>query len=398
MTMDTLKQALAMTLVGLRSLPLRSGPAFVMAISVAAVVAVLASVLAVVTGLSKAMEDSSQPDRVMVLRKGSSGEITSVIERGQVKTIADAPGVRLDLRGKPMISPEAMSPLNLIEKSSGSDVNVTLRGMTPEAFEVWPEIKIISGRLFEPGLREIIVGKVAASQFGGMQVGKTLWIYGSDWPIVGIFDSGGSARESELITDSDTVMAASTRDNYQNVTVRLKSPADFKTFSDYLTHNPALNVSVISEHDFLQVQSGKLDGLLHFIAYVMGGIMAMGAVFVALNAMYSAVSNRRREIATLRAMGFASATIIPAIVIEAILLAIVGGLAGAALAWIFFNGTSASTAIGSDISRQLVFSLRVNAHVLVISTVWALGIGGLGGIVPAIRALRVPVTVALRTV
>jgi putative ABC transport system permease protein len=396
--MQTLRQALAITLVGLSSLPRRAGPASVMIISVAGVVAVLASVLAVVTGLSKAMEDSGRPDRAIVLRSGSSGEITSVIERDQVRLIADAPGVLVGANGKAIVSAEAMSPLNLVEKSSGADINVTLRGMTQEGLEVWPEMKIVSGRVFRPGLRELIVGKVAAAQVNGMQVGETLAIYGNEWSIVGAFDSGGNSRESELIADAETVMSISQRNNFQSVTVRLKSAADFDTFKTAVTQTPSLNVTVTSERDFLKRESDKLSMLLKFIAYGMGGIMATGAVFVALNAMYSAVNSRRREIATLRAIGFAPMAIIPAIVIEATLLAAFGGLLGALLAWIFFNGASTSTSIGSDISRQLVFSLRVNGHVLLVSIAWALGIGAVGGLLPAIRSIRAPVTVALRAV
>lgn len=394
--MQTLKNALALTLIGLSTLPRRSGPALVMIISIAGVIAVLASVLAVVRGLSGAMEDSGRPDRAIVLRIGSSGEITSVIERDQVRLIADAPGVLVRPDGHPVISAEAMSPLNLVEKNSGADVNVTLRGMTQEGFDVWPEMKIVAGRRFKPGVNELIVGKVAAAQFGGLQVGQTLSLYNSEWPIVGIFESNGSSRESELISDAETVMAASQRNNFQNVTVRLRSPADFETFRQALAQIPSLNVAVTSERDFLKRQSATLDTLLHFIAYIMGGIMATGAVFVAINAMYSAVNNRRREIATLRALGFTPASIAPTIVVESAVLALIGGLIGAVLAWVFFNGTSTSTSIGSDISRQLVFSLRVDGRVLLVSFAWALGIGALGGVLPAIRALRSPVTVALR--
>ena len=257
-----------------------------------------------------------------------------------------------------------------------------------------PELKIIEGRAFAPAVRELIVGKSAAKQFRGLTLGSKLSFRESDWTVVGIYDTAGDAHESELMADSETVMSAFRRLGFQSITVLLDSAASFDTFKDSLTTNPTLTVDVKREPEYYAEQSKQLTKLLNFLAYFVGGIMAVGAMFGALNTMYSAVSARSLEIATLRAIGFGALPVVVSVFVEALLLSLLGGVIGAALAWIFFNGNTVNT-LGANFS-QVVFRLTVSPALLVAGIVLACVIGIAGGLFPAIRAARLPVATALR--
>jgi putative ABC transport system permease protein len=257
-----------------------------------------------------------------------------------------------------------------------------------------PEIRLVEGRLFRTGLRELIVGRSAQHQFKGLEVGKHLSLRGTDWTIVGAFESGGDAHESELMGDAETVLAAYRRNLYQSVVVQLESAASLATFKQALTGNPQLSVDIKSEREYYAQQSEQLSKMLSFVAYVVGGIMAIGALFGALNTMYSAVSTRSQEIATLRAIGFGSMPVVISVMIEALLLALIGALAGSAVAWIFFNGNAVSTLVSNF--TQVVFKLTVTPGLVVLGMIWACFIGIIGGLFPAIRAARLPVATALR--
>lgn len=392
--MNTLKQIGAVTSISLSSLPQRIGTSLVIVIGIAGVVAVLLSVLAMATGFQKTLSSTGRDDRALVLRGGSDSELASTISRENSLTILDEAGVRRDAEGKSIGSAEAVVIVDLPKKSNDSGSNVSMRGIGPQGLATRPEIRVVQGRVFSPGLREIIVGRGAQQQFKGLELGQKLELRGSDWTIVGVFESGGDSHESELLADGETVLSAYRRNLYQSVFVQLESAAAFETFKKALTSNPQLSVDVKREREYYADQSKGLSKVLSFVAYVVGGIMAVGALFGALNTMYSAVSTRSQEIATLRAIGFGNTPVVVSVMLEALLLALLGALIGSALAWGFFNGHAIST-LGANFT-QVVFKLTVTPELVVLGIIWACVIGVIGGLFPAIRAARLPVAAALR--
>lgn len=389
-----LKQILAITEMNLRNLPQRSGISLVIIIGIAVTVAVLVSVLAMATGFEKTLSNTGRKDRAIVLRGGSEAELSSTISRDNTQTIMDAPGVLRDTDGKPIASADLVAIVNLPLKASGADANVTFRGVSPKNLALRPEIHIVEGRMFEPAVRELIVGRAAQRQFKGADVGSRIKLRDSEWTVVGVFESNGDAHESELLADIETGLSAYRRNLYQSVTVMLESPEAFGTFKDALTTNPTLSVDIKREPDYYASQSRQLSKLLHFLAFWVGGIMALGAVFGTLNTMYSAVSARSVEIATLRALGFGAFPVVVSVFVEALVLATIGGGIGATLAWLFFNGNTVNT-LGANFS-QVVFHLTVTPALLVNGIVWSCVIGLVGGLFPAVRAARLPVAAALR--
>ncbi len=392
--MSMFRQIGAVTLMNLRSVPQRWGTSLVIVVGIAGVVAVLISVLAMATGFRQTVAGSGRADRALVLRGGSESELSSSLSRDATLTIVDAPGVKKGDNGRPIGSAEAVVIVELPKKGSTTGANVTLRGVGSEAFALRPEIKLVAGRMFTPALHELIVGRSAQLQFQGLDLGSHLTIRGGDWTVVGMFESNGDSHESELLADADTVLSAYQRNLFQSVWVLLDSPQAFTGFKDALTANPTLSVEVKREPDYYAAQSKQLSTILTFVANFVGGIMAIGAVFGALNTMYSAVSARMVEIATLRAIGFGAFPVVISVFAEAVLLAFAGGVIGALLAWLFFNGDSVST-LGGNFT-QIVFSLKVSSGLLVLGVVWAVAIGVIGGLFPAIRAARLPIATALR--
>ncbi len=388
------KQTAAITAMNLRSIPQRVGTSWVIVIGIAVTVAVLVSVLAMVDGFSKTLANTGRPDRAIVLRGGSVAELSSTISRDNTITIMDAPGVKKDADGKPIASAEMVAVVALPQRKTGTAANVTVRGVGAKSFELRPEIHMIAGRMFQPAVRELIVGRSALSQFKGTDIGSHITFRNTDWTVVGEFESGGDAHESELMGDIETVLSAFRRNLFQSVTVLLDSPAAFAAYKDKLTTDPTLTVDVKREPEYYAEQSKQLNKLLNFLAFGVGSIMAVGAIFGALNTMYSAVSARALEIATLRAIGFGSGAVVVSVFVEALLLSLVGGVAGAAAAWVFFNGNTVNT-LGANFT-QVVFHLSVSPHLLVSGIVWACFIGIFGGLFPAIRAARLPVAAALR--
>ena len=389
-----IKQIVAVTSMNLRSLPQRISTAWVIVIGIAVTVAVMVSVLAMAAGFQRTLKGTARADRAIVLRAGSQAELESTIDRGNAQTIMDAPGVRKDDAGRPVASADAVVIVSLPQKKDGSDANVTLRGVGPNAMKLRPEMHLIAGRMFRPAVRELIVGKSAVAQFKGLELGDHVAFRNSDWTVVGIFESGGDAHESELQGDVETVLSAYRRNGFQSVTVMLDSASAFERFKDALTTDPSLKVGVQREADYYAAQSRNLSKLLNLLAYFVGGIMALGACFGALNTMYTAVSTRTREIATLRAIGFSGAPIVISVLVESLLLAIVGSAIGSAAAWTFFDGNTVNT-LGAGFS-QVVFHLTVTASLLVTGVFVACTIGMLGGLLPAIRAARQPIATALR--
>ncbi len=396
--MNLFRQIGAVTAMNFKSLPHRVGTSIVIVIGIAGVVAVLISVLAMSTGMLETMENSGRDDRAIVLRNGSAAESGSALARDAARLIQDAPGVKRDGAGKPIASAESLRLVNLFRKEDGAEVNVALRGVGPQLAELRPEVKIIQGRMFRSAVTELIVGKAAHAEFKGLNIGDQIKTRGATWTVVGVFSSDGDSHESGLMTDAETLLAADQRGGFQSVTVMLESTAAFQKFKDALTANPALAVDISREREYYRRQSETIGRVIYVIAYVVGGIMAIGAIFSALNTMYSAVSARLREIATLRAIGFGPTAMVMSVLTEALLLAFIGGVIGAAIAWLFFNGHQVSTSAGGAAAGHLIFELSVSPALIATGILWAITIGLIGGLFPAVRAARLPVATALRAI
>jgi putative ABC transport system permease protein len=388
------KQITALLSMSLQTLPLRLGASSVIVIGIAGVVAVLVSLLAMGAGFRHTLADSGRADRAIIMRGGSDTELNSNLSRTDIATIGNAPGIAKDADGRALLSGELVTVVNVPKADTGTDANVTLRGVGLKLVEVRPELLLVSGRMFRPAVRELIAGSGAAKQFRGLSVGNILHFRNSDWTVTGLFSSGGDAHESELLADADTVGSSIERNGFSSAIALLTSPAAFTAFKDALTTDPQLKVDVQREPDYYAAQSKALTQIINVVGKTVAVIMAIGAMFGALNTMYSAVTARGLEIATLRAIGFGALPVLLSVMIEALLLALLGGVLGAALAWLFFNGHSVSTLGGGF--AQVVFQLTVTRALLVTGVIWACAIGLLGGFFPALRAARLPVAEALR--
>jgi len=385
--------ALAAAKIGIASLPQRWGASSVIVIGIAGVVGVLVAMLAMGEGFDATLGNTGDEVSTIVLRGGSQAETNSVITREQVPLVSALPGITRDAEGRPLVSPELSQVVNLPSKSDGTDVNAQFRGVGELAWTVHDKVKIIEGRKFKPGLREIVVGQGARGQFRGLDVGKTLRMGNQEWTVVGSFASG-DAHDSELWTDTETLASAYDRSAYQSISVRNDGKAGVTAFKAAMDADPRLKLDVETTRDYYAKQSGQLSKLISILGTVIGTIMAIGAVFGALNTMYAAVAGRAREIATMRAIGFRGLPVVLAVMLETMLLALVGGVLGGLVAWLVFNNYSAST-LGSNFS-QVVFQFKVSPDLLWTGLKWALGIGLVGGLFPALRAARLPVTTALR--
>jgi putative ABC transport system permease protein len=388
-----MRQTLAVTAINLQSIPHRIGASLVICIGIAGVVAVLVTVLAMATGLRTTWTNTAREDRAIVLSSGTRTEAISFVSRESVWVIESAPGVRDTADGRPAVSPELLLPVNLTRTSDGKKATLIVRGLTRVAADVRPEIHLTSGRMYATGLREIIVGKAAFDQFAHLDVGDTARFYNGDWTIVGLFESRGDTHESQVLTDADTLMSAARRTAFSAVTVTLVSASAFDAFKDALLHDPRLKVDVERETEFYGRQAKQAGDITSIVATTIAAIMAVGALFGALNTMYSAVSARAVEIATLRALGFSATPVVISVLVEAQLLALVGGIAGGAIAWLLFNDSAFTT---GGLTGQVEGRLHVDATLIAGGLVWAMAIGFLAGLFPALRATRMPVAEALR--
>ena len=393
--MSAMSQITSISAMNLRSVPQRLGSSFVIVIGIAGVVAVVLSVLAMAIGVLSTISNTGRTDRAIVVRAGSASDLSSVITRDQGLTIMDAPGVKKDASGQAIASADTLTVVDLPTSDGSSWANVSLRGVGPKLMALRPETKVIAGRMFKPAVHELIVGKKAVSQFPSLQIGKRIKVMASEWEVVGVFESGDQ-RESEIYGDAETVMSAIRRNAYQPVTVLLESPGSFETFKTALTTNPQLQVEVKRESEYFADQSKTLTQVLSVIAYVVGGIMAVGALFGALNTMYTAVSTRGKEIATLRALGFGATPVVISVFVEAVALALLGAALGSLAAWLFFDGHIVSTSGGGV--AQIVFALTLTPGLIAVGVIWAFVIGLVGALFPAVRAARLPVATALRAV
>ncbi len=385
--------ALAAAGVGISSLPQRWGASAVIVVGIAGVVAVLVAMLAMAAGFRATLDASGDDRTAIVLRGGSQVEINSVVTREQAVLVANADGVARAADGRPLVSAELSQVVNLPTLADGNDANVQLRGIGPLAWEIRPNVRIVQGRRFQPGLRELIVGSGVAGQFRGVGIGDVIRLGNQDWTVVGHFASGDSL-DSELWTDIETLSSFYRRSAYQSVTVRLQGEGALERLQGVLADDPRLKLDALSTREYFGKQASSLGTLIEILGTVIGAIMAIGAVFGALNTMYAAVATRAREIATLRALGFQGTPVVVAVMLETMLLALLGGLMGGGLAWLVFNGYSVAT-MSANFS-QVMFAFEVTPAVLWTGLKWALGIGMVGGLFPALRAARIPVTEALR--
>jgi putative ABC transport system permease protein len=396
--MRWLNQTMALTFITLRTIPQRLGTSLVVVIGITGVVGVLVSVLAMSEGFRHTLASTGRHDRVIMLRAGSDAELSSGLERAQVTLVMPLAGVARDAGGRPLASAELMVMVDLPRRGQTDPNNVPFRGVQPTAFAIRDELTLVSGRRFVPGVREVIVGKRAAQQFAGLSVGSTIGFRDSDWTVVGIFATGGDVHESEIWADAETTMSAFRRTNYQSVTARLANGSDagFMAFKDLVSRDPRFSLSVLREPEYYAKQATVLSNLINILGYTVAAFMAIGAMFGALNCMYSAIASRQVEIATLRAIGFGGTPVVVSVLLEALLLALLGGAVGGVLAYLYCDGASLSM-LNFNTFSQVAFDFRVTPHLLVQGLLWALMIGVAGGLLPAIQAARLPVTVALRT-
>ena len=394
--MSFIRQVLLVTNMNLRSILERSGSSLVIIVGIAGSVAVMVSLLAMAEGLSSTISSTGEEDRVIILRDGSSSELSSGVAMTELDTVSSSPGIK-SIDGEPMIAGELFAIIDLKKKGAESTSNLPIRGVQPTSFKIRPEVEIIEGRNFTTGTAEIIVGKGANNQYEGLEIGDQIKVRDSFATVVGIFSSNGNVHESEIWADLAAAQGLFRRGaSASSMILKLNSPDSFDEVGLFVESYPNLELKVQSESDFYENQSSGAD-LIKVFGQVVGYIMAIGAVFAALNTMYSAVSTRLVEIGTLRALGFKGTTVLLALLIEALLLATIGGLLGGAIAYLLFNGYTVSTLAGASFS-QTAFAFAVTGEIIQQGLTLALFVGFIGGVFPAWNAARRDITEALRSI
>jgi putative ABC transport system permease protein len=390
-----INQIVAVTIFNLKSIPQRLAASLVAVIGVSAVVGVFAAVLSMASGFERTMIAAGADDAVVILRAGATGELASAISNEQIQIVSTAPGIRKD-RGSPMVSGELYVVVDVAKKSTNDAANVPLRGVQEGAYAVRENLSIVEGRPFEPGKNEVLVGKNAQRMFRGLAVGDVIPFGVTEWRVVGVFEDNGSVSESEIWADVRVVQSAYRRGNaYQTIRAKLESPQAIEPLRAALDADPRIDVDVFSEREFYSQQSEAMTDLINAVGYPVTVLMAIGAIFGALNTMYSSISARGKEIATLRAIGFGPMPVLVSVIFESAVLSVIGGIIGGSLAWLFFNGFTVSTLNAASFS-QVVFDFAVTGELIRQGLVAAVIIGLVGGLFPAIRAVRVPVAAALR--
>ena len=389
-------QTLAMIALNLRTIPARLSSSAVAIIGIAGVVVVFVSVLSIAAGFSAAMTGSGSPNRALVMRSGADSEMTSGLDGAEVDIIKQAPGVRHDGQA-PLVSAELYVIIDLPKKSTpDAPANVPMRGIEPAGMPLREEVSLIEGRMFQFGTNEVIAGRGANGQFMHLNVGETIVSGQNRWQVVGVFEADGAVAETEVWCDARTLQGAYRRGNsYQSVLARLESADSLDMFRDWLTSNPQLNVMVRRENEYYAGQSQALTRLIRTIGFGIAGLMGVGAIFGAILTMYTAVASRAREIATLRALGFNTTSILVSILGESLVLGGIGGLIGGLGAYVAFNGYQTST-MNFQTFSQVAFAFRVTPPLLTTGLIYALAMGLVGGLFPAIRAVRLPIPLALR--
>ena len=394
--MRWLTETLAVLALNIRTIPARLSSSGVAIVGIAGVVVVFVSVLSIAAGFQAAMQGSGSPNRALVMRTGADSEMTSGLSGPDVEVIKQAPGIRRTGQAA-LASAELYVILDLPKRSTpDAPANVPMRGIEQTGIPLREEFSIVEGRMLQFGTNEVIVGRGARGQFLGTEVGNTIVSGQNRWQVVGVFEADAGVAETEVWTDAHTLQGAYRRGNtYQSLLARLDSPESFDTFRDWLTSNPQLNVDVRRESDYYATQSQALTRLIRTIGFGIAGLMGIGAVFGAILTMYTAVATRAREIATLRALGFNTGSVLVSILVESMVLGLIGGLIGGAAAYLAFNGYQTST-MNFQTFSQVAFAFRVTPQLLAMGLFYALLMGFIGGLFPAIRAARLPIPVALR--
>jgi putative ABC transport system permease protein len=382
--------------LNIRTIPQRLSSSAVAIVGIAGVVVVFVSVLSIAAGFSAAMGGSGSPERALVMRSGADSELTSGLSGAEIEVIKQAPGIRHDAR-IPMASAELYVIIDLPKKATPtSPANVPMRGIEPAGLPLRQEVSIIQGRMFQFGTNEVIVGRGANGQFMNMQVGDTITSGQNRWQVVGLFEADGAVAETEIWCDARALQGVYRRGNtYQSLLARLDSADSFDAFRDALTANPQLNVMVRREDEYYAGQSRALTRLIQTIGFSIAGLMGIGAVFGAILTMYTAVATRAREIATLRALGFNTTSVLVSILVESLVLGGIGGVIGGLCAYLAFNGYQTST-MNFQTFSQVAFAFLVTPRLLAMGLFYALAMGLVGGLFPAIRAARLPIPSALR--
>ena len=378
-----------------RSVRARWTSTIVAVLGIAGTVGVFVAMLSLARGFKATLVASGSPDNALVMRAGSSSEMMGGITLDSIKVIQDAPGIARGSSG-PLITQDVVGVMPIPLISTGTDANVQIRGVSPNVLEIRKFVKIAQGRMFNPGMSEIVVGKNASKTYSGLTVGNKIDMAGGHWEVVGVFDAGGSAFDSEIWTDSRVLNDILKRppNIFQSATVHLESPNSFQALKDSLTSDPRLNVDVTREIDYYAKQSTTMTTLITVLGGFVAAIMAIGAIFGALNTMYSAVAERGREIATMRALGFNASSVIFSFLVEALLISFIGGVIGC-LVVLPLNGLTTST-MNFQTFSNLAFAFKITPELLVKGVIFALVMGVVGGLLPAVRAASLPVATALR--
>ena len=393
--MSFLTQIFAVSWLNLRTIPQRLGSSAVAVVGIAGVVIVFVAVLSMAQGFFAAMSSAASPDRALVMRSGADDEMTSGIGGPEADIIKQAPGLRHE-NNRALAAAELFVLIDLPKKSTGTPANVPMRGIDSTTFQVRDETKLVEGRMLRFGTNEVVVGRAAARQFTGLSLRSEIKAGQTTWMVVGIFESRNSVAETEIWCDARFLQGAYRRGNsYQSVRVRLESPQSYTQFKDWLTSNPQLNVSVRPEAEYYLTQSITLTRLIRSVGFGIAALMGIGAVFGGILTMYTAVSTRTREIATLRALGFNTSSVLISVLAESFGLAAIGGALGGLVAYLAFNGYQTST-INFQTFSQVAFAFAVTPPLLAQGLGYALVMGLIGGLLPAVRAARLPIASALR--
>jgi len=382
-----LRQIFIVSALNFKSLTSRFWQSMVIVVGLAATIGVMLSMLSLSAGMQQAYFNAGDPGRAIVVSKGADNENQSNITRAMAPLIADAPGIAKDKDGKPLADRGLNVGVPVLRKD-GSKGQTTMRGLADKGLGVRPELHIVAGRMFQPGKREMIVGVGAQTMYQHMQIGDKVILPDGEWPIVGVFATG-DLLDGQLVGDTETLLAAMHKTVYSTMLVRLASKDSLDTFKKALTTNPALSVTVERHSDWYKRVANQNTFGLALLGYIVGAVMAIGALFGCLNTMYSAVSTRGREIATLRALGYGAFPVAVSVILEAVLLSATGAVIGAGLAWVLYDGKQ-------DVFGGMVFHLSVSRAQFELGVIWAIAVALLGGILPSIRAARRPVVEALR--
>ncbi len=386
--MRAIRPVLLLIDTAIRSIPDRLGTSLVTVISIATVMGVLVAMLALGQGLEDFVQAGVRADQAVVVSSGAQSALDSSLPRPDLGKILDKPGIKRDAAGKPLASGAVFMFFNAVNRRNQRGT-VSLYSVTPEWRTMTPEVHIIEGRYFRPGLHELVVSDLIRRRFRQLDVGDDVRVRGTDWRIVGVYQSASTALDDSVIGDADTMLAAFPHATFNAINVVLQSPAAFATFKQAVTGDPTLAADVKTQAETNEAIIKSRRNLLDFISYFIGGLMGLGAACGALASLYAAVDARAVEIATLRAIGFSALAVVVSVLAEGMLLAVPAALLGAGIDWSLFNGHVV-------VAQQITFPMAVTAHLVLVSLCWALGIALIGGILPSIRAARMPVATAIQ--